>query len=183
MAAFEKAAGSADYPAQFRLPQVEGGNVAATCTWDTTRALDWRAGPMDNLGIPNQAVFIRGFKIAHRTGMFGTRWISVKADAPSTRANPVESIGAVPGDSWLAYIFGGPSTSRTAESSGKGAQDEMVANPALDAARNEIQNNGALAVGEHVVIQRMPEASQVSTGSASFKPSLISKPPSGFSSI
>ena len=138
---------------------------------------------MDNLGIPNQAVFIRGFKIAHRTGMFGTRWISVKADAPSTRANPVESIGAVPGDSWLAYIFGGPSTSRTAESSGRGAQDEMVANPALDAARNEIQNNGALAVGEHVVIQRMPEASQVSTVSASFKPSLIFKLLSGFSPI
>ena len=164
LAAFEKTAESGEYPAQFRLSQVGGDNIAATCAWDTTRTLDWRVGPIDNFGIPNQAVFIRGFKIAHRTGMFGTRWISVKADAPSTRPNPVQSYGAVPGESWLGYIFGGLSTGRTADSSRSSMRDEITANPALDAARNEIQNNGALAVGEHVVIQRMPEASQVSVG-------------------
>ena len=64
--------------------------------------------------------------------------------------------------SWLAYVFGGLSAGRTTRSSGSGTQDKVAANSALDDARNEIQNNGTVAVGEHVVIQRAPEASQVS---------------------
>ena len=151
---------------QFRVSQAERNNIAATYTWDTTRALNWRAGPIDKYEIPNQAVFIRGFKIALRTGMFGTRWISVKADAPSTRPNPVGSVGAVPGDSFLGYVFGGLSTGKSTQSSESGAQDEVTGNSVLDDARNEIQNSGALAVGEHVVIERIPEASQVSSGLA-----------------
>jgi hypothetical protein len=163
LAAFEKTAGTAEYSAQFRASQTGGDNIAATYTWDTTRNLDWRTGPIDNYyGIPNQTVFVRGFKVALRTGMFGTRWISVKADLPSTRPNPARSFGAVSGDSRLAYVFGGLSTGRTTQSSGSGTQDEVAVNSALDDARYEIQNNDALAVGEHVVIQRIPEASQVS---------------------
>ena len=166
LAAFEKTAGTAEYSAQYRISQTGRDNIAATYTWDTTRALDWRTGPIDNYGIPNQTVFVRGFKVALRTGMFGTRWISVKADVPSTRPNPARSFGAVPGDSRLAYVFGGLSVGRTTQSSRSGTQDEVTANSALDDARNEIQNNSALAVGEHVVIQRIPETSQVSTGLA-----------------
>jgi hypothetical protein len=166
LAAFEKTAGTAEYPAQFRVSQVGGDNIAATYTWDTARSLDWRIGPIDNYGIPNQTVFVRGFKVALRTGMFGTRWISVKADVPSTRPNPARSFGAVLGDSRLAYVFGGLSIGRTTQSAGSGTRDEVAANSMLDDARNEIQNNDALAVGEHVVIQRIPEVSQVSTGLA-----------------
>jgi len=166
LAAFEKTTGTGEYPVQFRVSQAERNNIAATYTWDTTRALNWRAGPIDKYEIPNQAVFIRGFKIALRTGMFGTRWISVKADAPSTRPNPVGSVGAVPGDSFLGYVFGGLSTGKSTQSSESGAQDEVTGNSVLDDARNEIQNSGALAVGEHVVIERIPEASQVSSGLA-----------------
>ena len=163
LAAFEKTAGTAEYPAQFRVSQVRGDNIAATYPWDTTRTLDWRMGPIDNHGIPNQAVFVRGFKVALRTGMFGTRWVSVKADAPSTRPNPARSSGAVPRRSLLAYIFRRLSAGRTTQSSGSRTQDQVAANSALNDARNEIQNNGALAVGEHVMIQRIPEVSQVST--------------------
>jgi len=163
LAAFEKTAGTAEYPAQFRVSQTGGNNIAAIYTWDTTRALDWRVGPIEKYEIPNQAVFIRGFKVALRTGMFGTRRISVKADAPSTRPNPARSVGAVLGNSWLRYVFGGLSRGRRAKSHGSGTQDEVTASPALNDARNEIQNSGALAVSEHVVVQRIPEASQVST--------------------
>ena len=60
-------------------------------------------------------------------------------------------------------MFGGLSAGRTTQPSGSGTQDEVTANSALDDARNEIQNNGILAVGEHVVTQRVPETSQVST--------------------
>jgi hypothetical protein len=64
-------------------------------------------------------------------------------------------------------VFGGLSVGRTTQSSGSGTRDEVAANSVLDDAQNEIQNNDALAVGEHVVIQRIPEASQVtSTGLA-----------------
>ena len=166
LAAFEKTAGTAEYPAQFKVSQAGGDNIAATYTWDTTRTLDWRIGPTDNYGMANQAVFVRGFKVALRTGMFGTRWISVKADVPSTRPNPARFFGVVPRRSWLAYVFGRLSGGRTTRSSGSRTQDEVAANSVLDDARNEIQNHGALAVGEHVVIQRIPEASQVSTGLA-----------------
>ena len=166
LAAFEKTAGTAEYPAQFRVSRAGGNNIAAAYIWDTTCALDWRAGPIDDCEIPNQAVFIRGFKVALRTGMFGARRISVKANAPSTRPNPVGSVGAVAGDSFLTYVFGGRFTGKSTQSSGSGVQDEVTADPALDDARNEIQNSGALAVGEHVVIERIPEASQVSTGLA-----------------
>ncbi|KAI9570852.1 hypothetical protein HD554DRAFT_2003079, partial [Boletus coccyginus] len=63
LAAFEKTAGTAEYPVQFRVSQVGGNNITATCTWDTTRALEWRIGPIDKNEILNQAVFIRGFKV------------------------------------------------------------------------------------------------------------------------
>ena len=158
LAAFEKTSKRGEYPAQFRFG---GDNIAAVGTWNTTRSLNYRVGPVNNYGIPNQSVFIRGFKIAHRTGMFGT---TVKADATSTRRNLVQSSRAVPRKSWLAYISGCLSPRRTTKSSSSGARDEIVANPELEEGRNEIQNNGALAVGERVVIQRIPEASQVITG-------------------
>ena len=182
LAAFEKTAGRAEYPAQFRVAQADRNNVAAAYTWDTTRALDWRAGPTHKYEIPNQAVFIRGFKIALRSGIFGTRWIRVKADGPSTRLNPARSVGTVPGDSRLAYMFGDRFTSHTTQSSGSTPQDEVAGNSVLDDAQNEIQNNGALAVGEHVVIQRVPEVSQVSSELAI---SIVLDPKkfTGFSSI
>ena len=162
LAAFEKTAGTGEYPAQLRVSQAGRNNVTATCIWDTTRALDWRVGPIEKYEDPNQSVFIRGFKIALRTGMFGTKWISVKADAPSTRPNPARSVSAVPGDSWLAYVFGGLTTNKCTEPSRSGVQDEAASLSGLDDARKEIRNNGAIAVGENVVIQRFPEASQVS---------------------
>ena len=162
LAAFEKTGGTAEHSAQFKISQAGGDNIAPTCTWDATRALDWRVGPIDNYGLANQSVFIRGFKVALRTGLFGTRWISVKADAPSTRPNPARSLGPVGGDSLFAYVFGGLSTGRATQPSGSGMQDEGASSSAVDDARNEIQNSGALAVGEHVVIRRIPEASQVS---------------------
>ena len=164
LAAFEKTGGTAVHSAQFRVSQAGGHSIAPTYTWDTTRALDWRVGPTDNYGLANQSVFIRGFKIALRTGMFGTRRISVRADVPSARPNPVRSLGAI-GDSLFAYVFGGLSTRRTTQPSGSGMRDEGPSSLVVDDARIEIQNSGALAVGEHVVIQRIPEASQVSTAS------------------
>ncbi|KAI9570849.1 hypothetical protein HD554DRAFT_2312658 [Boletus coccyginus] len=175
LAAFEKTAGTADYSAQFEASQVGENNIAATYTWQSWRPqVEWRAGPIDRCEVPNQAVFIRGFKIALRTGVFHTRWISVEADAPSTRPNPARSVGAVPGGSWLGYVFGGLSSGESTS----GTQDEGTADPVLDDAQNEIQNSGALAVGEHVVIQRIPEVSQAFHPSDIINQYLLKKEPS-----
>ena len=84
LASFENASGSGEFSAQFKMAQVGGSNIAGTYTWETTRALDWRVGPVDVYGFPNQSVFIRGFKIALRSDFLGKKRIKVKAGAPST---------------------------------------------------------------------------------------------------
>ncbi|KAG9311404.1 hypothetical protein JVU11DRAFT_8516 [Chiua virens] len=76
-------------PAHFK--HIGGDITASSYGWETARPLDWRVGPHYDHGIPDQTVFVRGFKIAIRKGLLGTRWISVEADVPSTRHNPVQS--------------------------------------------------------------------------------------------
>ena len=152
LAAFEKTSKRGGYPAQFRIAQVGGDNIAAASTWNTTRSLNWRVGPVDNYGIPNQSVFIRGFKVTYRTGIFGTRWISVKADAPSTRRNPVQSSGAVSGNSWLASIFSGLSPRRTTGSSSNKV-DVTVEGPEVDSESPAITAVDAIPSSEQVRLQ------------------------------
>ncbi|KAG6376871.1 hypothetical protein JVT61DRAFT_897 [Boletus reticuloceps] len=67
--------------------QVGGGNISSSYSWDTTHALDWRVGPSDQYynGIPNQSVFIQGFKIAVRSSILGSKRVTVKADMPAVR--------------------------------------------------------------------------------------------------
>lgn len=94
VAAFENVMENEHHTAHFK--QIERDSMTPTYTWETTCALDWRVGPHIDYDIPNQAVFIYGFKIAIRRGFLGTRWIRVEADVPSTRLNPVKSTSIVP---------------------------------------------------------------------------------------
>lgn len=85
VAAFHQATGTAESSAQFKASHVgEGSNMAYT--WETMRALDWRVGPQIDVGIPNQSVFISGFKIAIRESMLGKRWVEVEVDAPPAQS-------------------------------------------------------------------------------------------------
>ncbi|KAF8439122.1 hypothetical protein L210DRAFT_2246452 [Boletus edulis BED1] len=87
LAAYQQGAGAGETSAQFKAVQVGRGNIAASYTWETTNAMDWRVGPSDRYynGIANQTMFIQGFKIAVRESILGRQRVNVKADFPSVR--------------------------------------------------------------------------------------------------
>ena len=88
-AAFHQATGTAESSAQFKASQVgEGNNMSYT--WETMRALDWRVGPRIDVGIPNQSVFVSGFKIAIREGILGKRRVEVEVDARPPLSRPAK---------------------------------------------------------------------------------------------
>lgn len=81
VAAFHRATGTSESSAQFKASQVgEGNNMSYT--WETMRALDWRVEPQIDVGIPNQSVFVSGFKIAIREGILGRRSVELDVDNP-----------------------------------------------------------------------------------------------------
>lgn len=105
LAAYQRGADTGEASAQFKAVHVGGGNIAASYTWETTQAMDWRVGPSDQYyhGIPNQTVFVHGFKIAIREGILGRKRINVKADIPSVRPYRVEFSSG----SWYSSLRGG----------------------------------------------------------------------------
>lgn len=106
VAAFENVTEDAHHTAHFK--QIEGSSTGPPYSWETTTcALDWRVGPDIDFGVPNQAVFIRGFKIAIRSGLLGTRWVSVKADAPSPRLYPMKGTNVAASNSTLLNSLAG----------------------------------------------------------------------------
>lgn len=161
LAAFENAAGSGEFSAQFKMAQVGGGNIAGDYTWETTRALDWRVGPVENYGIPNQSVFIRGFKIALRTDFLGKKRIEVKADAPNTGSKHEKFPRLLKRDSWISRVWKGFSKGSR---SGQDMRDETVSSSTTDRTSDDSPGGGAPKyAGKHVVIQPMPELPQVRT--------------------
>jgi hypothetical protein len=156
LAAFENAAGSGEFSAQFKMAQVGGSNIAGTYTWETTRALDWRVGPVDNYGFPNQSVFIRGFKIALRTDFLRKMRIEVKADAPSTSSNHGRFSHVVKRDSWISSVWKGSSGGSCP---GTDTRDEVVTGPIIDRASDDYLSRGV--PDDDAVIHPMLELSQV----------------------
>ena len=83
-AAFHQATGNAESTAQFKASHAGGGD-GVSYTWETMRALDWRVGPQIDVGIPNQSVFINGYKIAIREGILGKRRVEIEMPRLLTR--------------------------------------------------------------------------------------------------
>ncbi|KAH0838802.1 thioredoxin-like protein [Lanmaoa asiatica] len=140
LAGYQNEKGNSDFSARFTVGTREGGNLAANYNWETTRSMDWRVGPFDGLGIANQSVFIRGFKIALRSSVQGVpqRWVSFEPSRPSGRSDH----GTSSGDSWLASAWRG--ISKTVGISSEGA-DRGVG-------RDSRENAGV-----RIEIQRVPE--------------------------
>ena len=140
LAGYHNEQGNSDFSAQFIVGGREAGNLAAGYTWETTRSMDWRVGPFDGLGIANQSVFIRGFKIALRSDVQGVpqRWVSFQPSHPSGRFNRRTSSG----DSWLSNVWKG--ISKTIGVSNEGVEQSVEPRSRED-------------VGVRIEIQRIPE--------------------------
>ncbi|KIJ18038.1 hypothetical protein PAXINDRAFT_72125 [Paxillus involutus ATCC 200175] len=72
VAAFSDAGGSTGLSATFSAGQVVRGNIAMAYSWQVTNSVHWRVGPKEGHSTDkrNQAVSIRGFRIALRQRPF-----------------------------------------------------------------------------------------------------------------
>ncbi|KAF8549331.1 thioredoxin-like protein [Imleria badia] len=161
LAGYQNEHGNGDFSAQFIVGAREGGNLATGYTWETTQNMDWRVGPFDGLGIPNQSVFIRGFKIALRSDVQGVpqRWVSFQPSHPTGRSNRRTSSG----DSWLSNVWKG--ISKTIGGSNEGADRSAGSHSRED-------------VGVRIEIQRIPEILPVFHPSDAINQYILQKEPS-----
>ena len=160
VAAFENATGN-NHTAHFK--QIDSGNSHAPIyRWETTTcALDWRVGPRVDHDIPNQSVFIRGFKIAIRSGLLGTRRISVKADIPSTQSNHVKWTSVAPSSSSILGRLAGSLGLLSSSSGNNVFSTSTRSERTVDAAEERLQSDHGGCDGTHVEIQRIPYVAPV----------------------
>ncbi|KAF8837959.1 hypothetical protein BDN67DRAFT_972216 [Paxillus ammoniavirescens] len=91
IAAFSDESGSAGLNATFTAGQVIEGNVAGAYSWQVTCSIHWRVGPEHGHSTDrkNQAISIRGFKIALRESIFGLlrHTVKVSSGLPGTKSS------------------------------------------------------------------------------------------------
>ncbi|KAF8546563.1 hypothetical protein OG21DRAFT_1103719 [Imleria badia] len=83
--------------ARCKLVQLTNGGRILTphSIWETARPLEWRIGPRHSDGIPNQSVFITGFKIAVNEELLHLKRVTVKvAHSKRTLASRLVGFGA-----------------------------------------------------------------------------------------
>lgn len=158
LAAYQQGVGPGEASAQFKAVQVGRGNITASYTWEATQAMDWRVGPADRYynGVPNQSVFIHGFKIAIREGILGSKWVNVKADNPSVRPYRVEFSS----DSWISNLWSGiiGSSSGSTSNIPKGTDTVTSLNTDSNLPVDQTDN-----VREDVTIHRFPQVIKVAS--------------------
>lgn len=158
LAAYENATAKNGFSARFRATQVgeDDIDIGTAYTWRTPRALNRRVGPIGNYGMPNQAVFIRGFKIALRTGLPGMNRVTVKAGAPSARSMHANFSSSVFGKIRLANTS---SQTRSASTSGTGKRGSASKPGSRRVLSTPLDEE---ALGAPMEVRRLPEVSRVS---------------------
>ncbi|KAH0831287.1 hypothetical protein J3R83DRAFT_13923 [Lanmaoa asiatica] len=181
VAAFHQATGTAQSSAQFKASQV-GDRNNVSCTWETMRALDWRVGPQIDVRIPNQSVFISGFKIAIRESILGRKRVEVEVDTPPARSRSLRfSIGGSgPGHSragnlWRRLVSKGGSGGR--QSAEKTLPETCQIEIPLTISSSAPQSDDAGATGD-VTINHIPQPLQSLHPSDVINRYLLSKEPS-----
>ncbi|KAF8558116.1 hypothetical protein OG21DRAFT_1504475 [Imleria badia] len=100
--------------ARCKLVQLTNGSgpiLTAHSNWESVRPLEWRIGPRRSNGIPNQCVFITGFKIAVNEELLHLKRVTVKADhTKRTLASRLVGFGA-----GLATLFLGETSGQSPE--------------------------------------------------------------------
>lgn len=165
VAAFHQATGTAESSAQFKALQVgESNNMSYT--WETLRALDWRVGPQIDLGIPNQSVFISGFKIAIREGILGKKRVEVEVDTPPAQSRSVKFSNGdnVPspsraGNIWKRLMSRGDSGGRKSAGQPSPATRSVKDPSTTFSSAPESDDAGAMG---HITINHVPHPLQVS---------------------
>ena len=165
-AAFHQATGNAESTAQFKASHAGGGD-SVSYTWETMRALDWRVGPQIDVGIPNQSVFINGYKIAIREGILGKRRVEIEVDAPPAHSR--RSVGffnrgngpssSLSGNNWRGLVSRGGSGGRQSAE-----QTPPVTRSTEDPSTtfSSTPQSDDLGATGHVTIDHVPEPLQVS---------------------
>ncbi|KAF8838555.1 hypothetical protein BDN67DRAFT_907095 [Paxillus ammoniavirescens] len=99
IAAFSDAGGDASLAANFTAGEVVNGNIGGAYSWQVTNSMHWRVGPEEgyNRNKRNQAVSIRGYKIAVREGRFASLLglggrVKVSSRLPRTKFNASRSM-------------------------------------------------------------------------------------------
>ncbi|KIJ07560.1 hypothetical protein PAXINDRAFT_90205 [Paxillus involutus ATCC 200175] len=111
VAAFSEAGGSTGLSATFSAGQVVRGNVAMAYSWQVTNPVHWRVGPEQGHSTHkrNQAVFLRGFRIAlkQRPFAFFSKRVDVsvqhtdtKSSGPGVSLSPTSLSGSGSQGSW-----------------------------------------------------------------------------------
>lgn len=148
LASFKDAAASS---ARCKLMQLTNGGpiVTAHSTWETVRPLEWRIGPRHSIGIPNQSVFITGFKIAVNEELLHLKRVTVKVDhSKRMLASRLVGFGAP-----LANLFVGGT-------SGEIQSPEVATRHEADN-ESTTEYNSPADEHEHITVERVPQMSQV----------------------
>lgn len=165
VAAFHEASsqsGTTEFPAQFKAGQARQGNISAACTWETGRALHWRVGPLgDWTEIPNQSVFVSGFKIAMRDSILGKKRVEVEVDAPSAYPKPGKmfsdrkgrNVNSRAGSIWRKLMPRGGGNREAGEH--WRTEADSVHDSGTDPTPDDV------GTSTHVTVTHVPEASQV----------------------
>lgn len=120
-----------------------GPMLADDSTWETVHPLEWRIGPRHSVAIPNQSVFITGFKITVNEELLHLKRVTVKVDhSKRTLATRLVGLGAS-----LANILLG-STLNASHSPEAGSQDK------------EANDDSPKDEHERVRVERIPQLSQ-----------------------
>lgn len=97
--------------ARCKVVQLTNGGpmLTAHSNWETVHPLEWRIGPRDFIGIPNQSVFITGFKIAVSEELWHLKRVTIKVDhSKRTLATRLVGFGA----SVASLLLGGASETK-----------------------------------------------------------------------
>lgn len=125
-----------------------GPMLADDSTWETVHPLERRIGPRHSVGIPNQSVFITGFKIAVNEELLHLKRVTVKVDH-SQRTLATKLVGM--GVSVANLLFG--SVFNASHSPEAGSQDE-------EANESTAGHDSPEDEHERVRVERVPQLSQ-----------------------